>query len=1168
MPAAEKKFYCSKTIVKKIKRGYYIYSGINTHTKRRHKMRKLRKMKFAGALLLTAVCLLLTPLSAAADIEGGGYALPEEAEPVIVNGPLSEPDGDRSDADTTVETQETSDAESVEGASEPRAVGTSGSGVPQFTTADFDCGSIDSINFFPCESRNGLYILVETGNYSLREGYHHKELKLYLFSFSDNKLSYVTSLWQNEPSSKTGSFVQYTGPTYYTAGSKIYLLGRDASGLCLQAYDLDTQKTGKKTYLKLDAKMYLRAYGVDAAGRIYAADGDKGENGYPMYLLSSDGKILSQTVTDKVVYRFSGFDSTNGNFYFEGYTNWIYWGYEHDCMVLYPGTVNGNAIEVSNRYMALLSQHYNNESFIQAELVRDRYLLMQSALYSRFYLMDSNARTFAQAEYSSDVPEEADAFSRYVGNEWRSCIGVRAYINEERDSLIYYVDNNVIREISLSDYSAVCEAKTLHPVYYMTQYEDYALAVEEENNVYYIERFLWKNADKIEFTAGEVTVRVGESVQVTAETNTGILEKLVWTSGDSTIASVTERGEIIGWHPGETTVTVTLPSGISASVHVSVVGEIAPRPEPDTELTGYAGTDYSEINADKGSYQTYGSTVRSGLYEDGKYLVRVEAHANDVLVEKYTDFGKTLKTTKKIKKELDLFGGFFSGAENNYLVFGRQNQNESDETEVLRVVKYDKNWKRLAAISIKGENTYIPFDAGSLRMDEAGGKLYIHTCHEMYQTEDGLHHQANMTFVIDEQNMTVADSYSDIMNIAQAGYVSHSFNQFVKTDDRYVYRVDHGDYAPRAVTITKAELSGDIEDVTYTYAFLFSNEEGSNYNYTGASVGGFELSRNNCLVAGNEDIVSSFYDARRNVFVSIVSKDLESRKTIWFTDFTSDSAETAHTPQLVKIGEQQFLLMWDEYNVSTGQFVRSRAVAIDEDGNKTSAIVSSNLYKLSDCQPVLCSDGNVRWYVTDYDKPPVVFAMNPYRLMNVIRFKDVMDKNSWYYNAVYWAVENGVTSGYGEGTFQPMKDISRAQAVAFLYKLAGQPDVDALPEVNFSDVRSTDWYYRAVRWAVARGITTGYGEGTFRPNVTCNRAMIVTFLMKYAMLEGKYAEPDKPAVFSDVPEKIWYRGAVDWAVASGVTAGYGEGTFQPMKTCNRAMMVTFLKKVAELPKVE
>lgn len=158
----------------------------------------------------------------------------------------------------------------------------------------------------------------------------------------------------------------------------------------------------------------------------------------------------------------------------------------------------------------------------------------------------------------------------------------------------------------------------------------------------------------------------------------------------------------------------------------------------------------------------------------------------------------------------------------------------------MRVVKYSKNWEKLDSKSIYGENTYIPFDAGSLRMTETAGKLYIHTCHEMYTSSDGLNHQANMTFVLDENTLKVLDSYSDVMNLAQAGYVSHSFNQFICTDGKSVYRVDHGDANPRAVAITKCDVDGKITDVRYNYAYSILGGIGD--NATGVSVGGFALS--------------------------------------------------------------------------------------------------------------------------------------------------------------------------------------------------------------------------------------------------------------------------------------------------------------------------------------
>lgn len=111
-------------------------------------------------------------------------------------------------------------------------------------------------------------------------------------------------------------------------------------------------------------------------------------------------------------------------------------------------------------------------------------------------------------------------------------------------------------------------------------------------------------------------------------------------------------------------------------------------------------------------------------------------------------------------------------------------------------------------------------------MTETAGKLYIHTCHEMYTSSDGLNHQANMTFVLDENTLKVLDSYSDVMNLVQAGYVSHSFNQFICTDGKSVYRVDHGDANPRAVAITKCDVDGksQMSDTIMPIPFLAGSE--------------------------------------------------------------------------------------------------------------------------------------------------------------------------------------------------------------------------------------------------------------------------------------------------------------------------------------------------------
>lgn len=167
-------------------------------------------------------------------------------------------------------------------------------------------------------------------------------------------------------------------------------------------------------------------------------------------------------------------------------------------------------------------------------------------------------------------------------------------------------------------------------------------------------------------------------------------------------------------------------------------------------------------------------------------------------------------------------------------------------------------------------------------------------------------------------------------------------------------------------------------------------------------------------------------------------------------------------------------------------------------------------------------------------------------------FRDV-SKSSYYYDAVTWAVENGVTDGTGSNAFSPDKACTRAEIVTFLWRAAGKPA--AKSSVNpFTDVSKSAYYYDAVLWAVEAGITQGTSATTFSPDKTCSRAEAVTFLFRAA--SGKASSGTVP--FTDVPANAYYKDAVLWAVAENVTQGTGSSTFSPDKTCSRAEIVTFL----------
>ena len=165
-------------------------------------------------------------------------------------------------------------------------------------------------------------------------------------------------------------------------------------------------------------------------------------------------------------------------------------------------------------------------------------------------------------------------------------------------------------------------------------------------------------------------------------------------------------------------------------------------------------------------------------------------------------------------------------------------------------------------------------------------------------------------------------------------------------------------------------------------------------------------------------------------------------------------------------------------------------------------------------------------------------------------FTDIREED-YYYDAVLWAVENGVTNGTGADTFSPDVTVSRAQMITFLWRAHGAPK--ATGSNPFTDVSADDYYYDAVLWAVENGVTTGTGGNTFAPHAPVSRAQAVTFQWRAA---GSPAASGSG--FDDVAGDAWYTDAVTWAVSEEITNGTGGNHFSPDTVVSRAQAVTFL----------
>ena len=175
---------------------------------------------------------------------------------------------------------------------------------------------------------------------------------------------------------------------------------------------------------------------------------------------------------------------------------------------------------------------------------------------------------------------------------------------------------------------------------------------------------------------------------------------------------------------------------------------------------------------------------------------------------------------------------------------------------------------------------------------------------------------------------------------------------------------------------------------------------------------------------------------------------------------------------------------------------------------------------------------------------------------SVLNFFYDVPNDAYYYEAVKWAAENGITGGVGSSLFAPNQPCTRAQIVTFLWRAAGSPVVNYL--MPFTDVDEGAYYAEAVRWAASCGIVTGLTETTFGTDSVCTRAQAAAMIYRCAQAQGKgftgawmFHLP-----FTDVPE--WAYESVAWCYMNGVTTGVSETSFAPGNDCTRAQIVTFL----------
>lgn len=431
------------------------------------------------------------------------------------------------------------------------------------------------------------------------------------------------------------------------------------------------------------------------------------------------------------------------------------------------------------------------------------------------------------------------------------------------------------------------------------------------------------------------------------------------------------------------------PRIISLLLAVSAVASMACVPAAAADLSPAVSS-----NVNKHDYfANYGATVDSYLYENpAGGLTRVEYLGDRVIVEDYSS-AFALQSSRTILVELPLWGGFFAGAQYNFLIFGQRNPAEQNDVEVIRVVKYSKDWKRLGQTSVRGANTTIPFDAGSLRCAEADGVLYIRTCHQMFRAADGLNHQANMMLTVRQRDMALTSNFCKQFS----GYTSHSFNQYILVDShRNIVTVDHGDGYPRSFRLFQLLGKGGTADPSATGVNQSSGARFQPFpgqcgeNFTGAQLGGLAETANGYLTAYSYN--GGVRGAASNVYIAYTPKSKlvpgqTSDESTGITQVTYDadaSAQRTSCPVLAPTSSSGGYLLWNtslpNQNpnwVADGQRMRVNSglhyARYDGNGVLGQEQAASGA-DLSDCQPILYR-GDLVWYTTD-NSAPVFYTLN------------------------------------------------------------------------------------------------------------------------------------------------------------------------------------------------
>lgn len=331
---------------------------------------------------------------------------------------------------------------------------------------------------------------------------------------------------------------------------------------------------------------------------------------------------------------------------------------------------------------------------------------------------------------------------------------------------------------------------------------------------------------------------------------------------------------------------------------------------------------------------TYGTVLNS-------YLCRTDTGYQEVLVNEkmyILDFDNNWNQLSEriLEYELPLFGGFYFGENYNYVVFGQKGSSEG--TEIYRIIKYNKEYQRIAALSIYYEECYttVPFDSGNVSIAESGNRLVVYTSR---LRPDG--HQSNIALRVNTDTMTIEDDFG--MGRFPDIHVSHSFRQIVKYDGKNPIYVDLGDAYPRAVYLQE-------KGSQYINMLGIAGEIGD--NLTDTDVSGLVITESGYLVVGTQN-----RNYCNNIYISYAERGEDTSQVTWLTASTSYHYSNVCNAKIIQIADDLYAVMWNCYD-NGGQvdyvMVNGRGELVS--GKKT--LVGA---ELTQCEPIYDSS-IITWF--------------------------------------------------------------------------------------------------------------------------------------------------------------------------------------------------------------